>query len=115
MGLEYKTQDRLLKMLCEDFAEVKRCTPKAFEGWVFTKDFDRHSPCRNLMIQTPNGSEIKIFVPNANITNHYQEEFSEWSVWFNVYGMGEDDEPMEFDLIVEMVDYLLDQWDSNNL
>jgi hypothetical protein len=115
MRLKREHQQRLLDLLYEDFGEVKRYTPKAWDGWEFVKDFDRHSPCRNLLIATPNGSEVKIFVPNSHIEDWDNEEFDRWLVWFDVYGMGEDEEPLEFDSIEEVVGYLLEQWDNNNI
>lgn len=115
MRLTREQQQRLLDLLCQDFGEVKYYTPKAFEGWEFVKDFDRHSPCRNLLISTPNGSEIKIFVPNSHITDWDSEEFDQWLVWFDVFGMGSDEEPLEFDQLDEVVNYLLEQWDSDNV
>ena len=115
MVLKKKHQQKLLDLLCEDFGEVKHYTPKAFEGWEFIRDFDKHSPCRNLMITTPNGSEIKIFVPNSYVENMYKEEFDLWAVWFNVFGIGEDEKPEEFEKIDDLVNYLLEQWDNNNV
>lgn len=115
MRLKREHQQRLLDLLCQDFGEVKHYTPKAWDGWEFVKDFDRHSPCRNLLIATPNGSEVKIFVPNSHIEDWDNEEFDRWLVWFDVFGMGEDEEPLEFDALDEVVNYLLEQWDNNNI
>lgn len=107
-------QQKLLDLLCEDFRDVSKHIG-AFDGWEFVKDFDRHSPCRNLLIVTPNGSEVKVFVPNSHVEDWDNEEFDRWLVWFDVFGMGEDDEPLEFDGLDEVVDYLLEQWYSNNV
>ena len=115
MRIDKELQGRMLELLIQDFGEVKHYTPKAFDRWRFTNDFDRHSPCRNLLIETPNGSEIKIFVPNSHTEDVYNEEFDMYMVYFNVFGMGEDSEPLEFDMIGEVVNYLLKQWESNNL
>lgn len=115
MGLSRQEQQTLLDLLCQDFGEVKHHTPKAFEGWEFVRDFDRNSPCRNLLIATPNGSEIKIFVPNSWKEDWDNEEFNTFSIWFDVFGMGEDENPEEFDSIDNVVGYILEQWDSNNL
>lgn len=115
MRIEKELQGRMLDLLIQDFGEVKRYTPKAFDGWYFITDFDKHSPCRNVLICTPNGSEIKIFVPNSHVEDVYNEEFDMYMVYFNVFGEGEDDEPLEFDMIDEVVNYLLEQWESDNL
>lgn len=89
----------------------------AWGGWKFIKNFDRHSPCKNLLVVTPNGSEIKIFTPNSFVENWDNEEFSKWSVWIDVFGTHwtADEEVIEFDAIEEVVDYLLEQWYSNNV
>ena len=113
--IDRATQRKMIDSLYCDFADLKRYNKGAFEGWEFIKDFDRHSPCENMIIVTPNGSEIKIFTPNSYVENWDNEEFNMWLVWFDVFGMGEDKEPLEFDELEEVSDYLLEQWDSNNL
>ena len=113
--IDRATQRRMIDLLNFDFADLKRYNKGAFEGWEFIKDFDRHSPCENMLIVTPNGSEIKIFAPNSYVENWDNEEFNTWSVWFDVFGIGEDEEPLEFDELEEVSGYLLEQWDSNNL
>lgn len=115
MRLTREKQEHLLNLLYQDFGEVKRHTPRAWDGWEFIKPFDLHSPCANMCVVTTNGSEIKIFTPNSFFENWDNEEFNKWSVWFDVYGMGESENPEEFDSIEEVVGYLLEQWDSNNL
>jgi hypothetical protein len=108
-------QIKMIDLLYCDFADLKRYNKGAFDGWEFVKDFDRHSPCRNMLIVTPNGSEIKIFAPNSYVENLYNEEFNVWAVWLDVFGIGEDVDPVEFDELEEVSGYLLEQWESNNL
>lgn len=108
-------QQEMLDLLCEDFGEVRRHHIGAFEDWVFVKDFDRHSPCRNLLITTPNGSEVKVFVPNSHVEDLNSEMYDTFMVWFDVFGMGDDDEYVEFQDIDDVVGYILEQWYSDNL
>lgn len=107
-------QQKLLDLLCEDFRDVSKHIG-AFDGWEFVKDFDRHSPCRNLLITTPNGSEVKVFVPNSHVEDLNSEMYDTFMVWFDVFGMGEDDDYLEFHDIDDVVGYVLEQWYSNNL
>ena len=115
MTLTRKEQSTLLDLLSKGFENVKHHNPGAWEGWQFVKDFDRHSPCANMCIVTPNQSEIKIFTPNNTSNNLDNEEFCDWIVWFDVFGMYEEDTYEEFDSSDDIVGYLLEQWESDNL
>ena len=108
-------QQEMLDLLCEDFGEVRRHHIGAFEDWVFVKDFDRHSPCRNLLITTPNGSEVKVFVPNSHVEDLNSEMYDTFMVWFDVFGMGDNEGCIEFNDIDDVVGYVLEQWYSDNV
>jgi hypothetical protein len=115
MVLTKEHQRTFLDLLEHDFKLSKEYFPMAWDGWKFIRNFDRHSPCVNMAIVTPNGSEVKIFVPNSDKEDLYNEEYSRFSVWFNCFGMGENEDPLEFKYGEDVVGYLFEQWVSGSL
>lgn len=115
MRLTVEHQRTFLDLLEHDFKVCKQYRPTAWDGWTFIRNFDRHSPCENMAIVTPNGSEVKIFVPNSDKEDLYNEEYNRFSVWINMFGMGENGYPLEFKYEQSVVGYLFEQWESDNL
>lgn len=83
-----------------------------FRAWSAIVDFDRHSPCKNIMFTTPKGSEIKVFLPNSTVEDLYNEQYNTIGVWFNVYGVGEADEPEYFNNEEVLIDYLIENTEN---
>ena len=108
-------QNTFLDLLSHDFRVSKEYFPTAWDGWEFIRNFDRHSPCGNMAIVTPNGSEVKIFVPNSDQEDLYKEEYNRFSVWINMFGMGENGHPLEFKHGEDVVGYIFEQWHNDNL
>lgn len=116
MRLTIEHQRTFLDLLEHDFRVSREYFPTAWNGWKFIRNFDRHSPCENMAIVTPNGSEVKIFVPNSDKEDLYNEEYNMFSVWIDMFGMGEKNGyPLEFKYGEDVVGYLFEQWNSDNL
>ena len=115
MRLSREHQKTFLDLLEHDFRVSREYFPTAWEDWKFIRNFDRHSPCENMAIVTPNGSEVKIFVPNSDKEDLYNEEYNRFSVWFNCFGMGENGYPLEFKYGEDVVGYIFEQLQNDNL
>ncbi len=118
MRYSKEEQEQFLHELLHDFQVSKRFLQDAFLGWEFIPNFDRHSPCRNMAIITPNNSEIKIFVPNSRKENVNQEKFNTYEVAFDVFGMDDHmskETYLEFNDPEDVVGYLYEQYINDNL
>lgn len=112
MDLSKTEQKRMLKDFVGAF--IHEHIREYFDGWTLVESFDRHSPFENAMLVTPNHSEIKVFMPNSTKKNIYMERENTINVWFDIYGEGKE-EMLEFDRIGELIDYLIEQYESENL
>lgn len=117
MRYSKEEQDQFLHELLHDFQVSKRFLQDAFVGWDFYPNFDRHSPCKNMAIITPNDSEIRIYVPNSRRENLNQEKFNTYGVAFNIYGAAHLGAELheEFDSPEDVVGYLYEQYINDNL
>lgn len=108
MKLSIAEQKRMLKDTYNEYDSAKLIGH--FDGWECVINFDKNSPCQNLMFVTPFGTEIKVFMPNSTAQYVYDEQFNTIDVWF-----GDDNEPEEFDNEEVLIDYLIEQEQNENV
>lgn len=108
MILSKTEQKRMLKDTFNEYDSAKILGH--FEGWECVINFDRHSPCENLMFVTPIGTEIKVFMPNSTQQCVDEEQFNTICVWF-----GDDGFPEDFDNEEVLIDYLIEQEINDNV
>lgn len=108
MKLSIKEQKRMLKDTYNEYDSAKLVGH--FDGWECVINFDKNSPCQNLMFITPIGTEIKVFMPNSTAQYTYDEQFNTIDVWF-----GDDGFPEEFDNEEVLIDYLIEQEQNENV
>ena len=109
MILSKTEQKRMLKDTYSEYASAQKFHGY-FDGWKCVVNFDRNSPCENLMFVTPIGTEIKVFMPNSTQQCVEVEQFNTICVWF-----GDDGFPEDFDNEEVLIDYLIEQEINDNV